>query len=66
MSGRAKPFKVVKEQMELADQKIANFKYVQKSLQDLETVHKMVLPSMLEVANQNHNEQLEQINDAAY
>ena len=43
-----------------------NFNYVQMQLRELEAVHKMVLPSMFEVANQNYQEQAANISEAAY
>ena len=35
-------------------------------MRELEGVHKMVLPSMFDVAHQNFNEQQESINEAAF
>ena len=39
---------------------------MQTNLRELEGVHKMVLPSMFDVAHQNYNEQQEAINEASF
>ena len=43
-----------------------NFSYVQQGLHELEAVHKMMLPSMFDVANQNFKEQQEQVTEATF
>ena len=63
---RHAPFRLLREQLLEAEQRQQNFKYVQESLQELDSVHKMVLPSMFDVAHQNYNEQQEVISEAAY
>ena len=56
MATRNRPYQKLNELKEEAEYRKSNFEYVQKSLKDLEGVHKMVLPSMFEVSHQNYNE----------
>ena len=51
MSKRTLPFKELKEQLEEQYQRQNNFDYVQSNLRERENVHKMVLPSMFDVAH---------------
>ena len=66
MGKRKQPFRELRAQLSEADQRQNNFDYVQKNLLELEAVHKMMLPSMFDVAHQNQCEQQEAINEATF
>ena len=51
MGKRKEPYRELKEQLSEQYQRQNNFDYVQTNLRELEGVHKMVLPSMFDVAH---------------
>ena len=66
MNENKRPFAAHKEMLREANERAVNFDYVQRSLSDLDSVHKMVLPSMLEVMHRNHQEEMDTIAEVAY